>query len=436
MKWILKRENNDNKLIISVLRAIENIRFEDDEIKLFIKQLNCGEKDIKTCIKNRLINLGPLKLINYLLEILKSENNSEKYEITLLKLIGYELLGINKKVKNLTIQNIGKTKIQEILLKNQDFLVELLTSIFEEDDYQLMKSTLLILKTLGDDIYPIIIKFLKNEDPVIKKNAIILIGKLKIKDAADLLIQNLDSIYEEIAISTIQALGEIGDLSIVPNLLIILDIEASNFEYIDFDMKWYIIEAVKKIYSNNRNPNYEHLYYSLNFNNDILKESVATIMGELGEFEFLNPLLILLNEDNIEIKKSSIIALGKIGQNEAIDPLLDLLNEPDIYWLLKKVIIDSISNIFRKNQHILNNRKNRLRMFFIIRIERIIEYLIDNSDEYYKVKLSIIKFLEEYGEKSAIRVLLKQIADFHRIVRITSTNAIKSIEKRLKRNNS
>ena len=71
LKWILENDHDDNKLKMISLRAIASIRFDDPEIKLFIKHLNCRDKTIKSCIKNRLINLGPVKLINLLLESLQ-----------------------------------------------------------------------------------------------------------------------------------------------------------------------------------------------------------------------------------------------------------------------------------------------------------------------------------------------------------------------------
>lgn len=61
----------------------------------------------------------------------------------------------------------------------------------------------------------------------------------------------------------------------------------------------------------------------------------------------------------------------------------------------------------------------------------LVDFLGHKDNENFKVKLSIIKFLEEYGDKSALSALLKRINDFHRVVRIHASNAIKRIEKKL-----
>ena len=71
------------------------------------------------------------------------------------------------------------------------------------------------------------------------------------------------------------------------------------------------------------------------------------------------------------------------------------------------------------------------RKVFVINSERLIDYLRTHEHDNFKVKVSVIKFLETHGEKTALPALMKQVNDFHRIVRISATKAIKTIEKRL-----
>ena len=105
-----------------------------------------------------------------------------------------------------------------------------------------MNHILSILKLIGKDISSALIKFLDNDDFIIKKNAIILIGKLQIKESVDVLLKNLDDMYEDVNKAAIKALGEIGEISAVPELLNILDIEDYHYEYIDLDMKWFVLD--------------------------------------------------------------------------------------------------------------------------------------------------------------------------------------------------
>ena len=152
LKYILTQETTDNKTKTTVLRAIASIRFAEKEIKLFIKNLECRDRSVKTCIKNRLINLGPEKLLMYLLESLKTEKMSEEHEITLIKLIGYELSGINLALDDSSFLKARYPEVFSELIQNKEFLLEILISIFNEDDDQLVKSTLIILDILGEEI--------------------------------------------------------------------------------------------------------------------------------------------------------------------------------------------------------------------------------------------------------------------------------------------
>jgi len=431
LKYILEQHHTDNIIKTTVLRAIASIRFAEKEIKLFIKHLECRDKSVKTCIKNRLINLGPEELLIYLLDSLKNDNFSEKHEITLIKLIGYELSGINLSLDDTSFLKVSYPEVYSRLIQNKEFLLETLISIFNEDDEQLMKSTLIILGILGKEINARLIDLLEDNDFIIKKNAIKLIGDLKVENALNSLIQNLDNMYSEISMASIEALGEIGHISAIPELLSILDIKALNFEYIDYDMKWHILEAVRKIYMNNKSAPFDYLFEILKTDNDLLKESIAFIMGEVANEIFVDSLFLLMDEKNLDVRKNSIIALGKIGSVKAIYPLINVLNTHDTYWLLKKVIVDAISNIYHKNRHLIKGEDFNQKRMFIINTERIIDYLKAHESDNFKVKVSIIKFLEIHGGKTALPALLKQVNDFHRIVRISATKAIKKIEERL-----
>ena len=223
-----------------------------------------------------------------------------------------------------------------------------MTRVLKEEDSEFMNSIIAILKLLGDDIKDDLIKLLLTDDFIVKKNAIIISGKLRIKDALDSLFNNLDSLYSEVTIASIEALGQMGDISAVPQLLDILNVDDVSFEYTDIDMKFQIIDAIKNIYIYNEKVSYDYLFTYLDKDNDTIKESIAFILGELGKEEFNEPLIALLNERNLDIRKNAIIALGKIGKIASLNTLISLLNSNSTYWLLKKVAADAVYNIFQK----------------------------------------------------------------------------------------
>jgi len=291
------------------------------------------------------------------------------------------------------------------------------------------------MKLMEEEIERDLIKLLLIDDFIAKKNAIILSGKLKLKNAVDLLITNLDNIYNEVSIASIEALGEIGDVSAVSELLDILDIEDISFEYTDLDMKLYILDAIKKIYSNNKDASFDYLYSCLKRDNNTIRESVAFILGEIGNKEFVEPLVNLLDIRNIDVRKNTIIALGKIGNLASLENLVRILEDKDSYWLIKKVVVDAIYNILQNNWYRKKDDEKDVQRLLNKNIAALIDHLGNETDENFKVKISLIKLLEVYGDNHALSALIKRVNDFHRVVRIRASNAIMKIEERLELEN-
>jgi len=431
LKWIIDQKPTDPKIILAVLKAINKIRFEEAEIRLFIENLDAKYNDIKRFARNQLLRLMPDVLIKYLLDSLDNDSYSNEHKSEIFKLIGYELSSINISFEDVSYLKAKYPEVITNLIEYKNVVLNEVTRVLKEEDSEFMNSMIAILKLLGDDIKDDLIKLLLTDDFIVKKNAIIISGKLKIKDALDSLFNNLDSLYSEVTIASIEALGQIGDISAVPQLLDILNVDDVSFEYTDIDMKFQIIDAIKNIYIQNVEVSYDYLFTYLDKDNDTIKESIAFILGELGKEEFNEPLIALLNERNLDIRKNAIISLGKIGKISSLNTLISLLDSDSIYWLLKKVAADAVYNIFQKNWYKLKDTENALWRELNQDFALLIEYLKSNNDEDFKVKLSMIKILGAFGDKKAINALLSRVNDFHRTVRIHASNAIKRIEERL-----
>ncbi|MHA1803211.1 MAG: HEAT repeat domain-containing protein [Promethearchaeota archaeon] len=433
LRWILEDEHasKSNELILSALKSIPNIRFDEKEIQLFINYLVHAYPPIKEFVKNQLLALTPDELINNLLTALKKEEFSEKQKIAIVNLIGFELASLNVSYEDASFLKIKYSDLINALCEHETLLLETIVPNLKLNDAEMMNNVLSILRLFGNEIHDKLIDFLSYDDFLIRKNAIKLLGELEVDKAVEPLLNHLDDIYDEVSLATIDALGNIGNISAVSHLLKVLDIEDVNYEYIDLDFKFFILDAIKKIYLKSEKQDFEILYAILKKDNDILKESVAYLLGEIGREEFLNPLLDLLKEKNFDVRKNAIIALGKIGNKNAIEPLLSIINDNRSYWLLKKVAVDAIFNIFLKHLYINEAKRMHFEREFIAWTERLIDALKLEDDENFKVKLAIIKFLEVFGGKSALNPLLREIDNFYRVVSIAATKAIKKIEKRL-----
>ena len=436
LKWVLEQEPVDYHIKLSVLKALHKTRFEEPEIRLFINELNSKYNSIKEYASIQLLSLQPEKLIGLLLDSLKNKKFSNDHKAELIKLIGYEVSSINVSFEDISYIKVKYPEILANLIQNKDIILGVITQILKEEDSSLMDSVITILKLLGREIEEDIIKLLLIDDFIVKKNAVMLSGRLKLKDAVDFLITNLDNIYNEVSIAAIEALGEIGHLSAVPELLDVLDIEDVSFEYTDLDMKLYILDAIKKIYTNNKDASYDYLYSSLTKDNNTIRESIAFILGEIGKEESVSPLIDLLKVRNVDVRKNTIIALGKIGNIESLEFLLKILDDENSYWLIKKVAVDAIYNIFQRNWYKVKDEKQDITRLLNKNMAILMDHLRTKESENFKVKLSLIKILETYGGEQALTALLKRVNDFHRVVRIYASNAIKKIEERLELENT
>jgi HEAT repeat protein len=431
LRWMLEQKIDNVELRLATLKAIMKIKFDEPEINVFIKELDSRYIVIRDFVRNHLVEVEPEILINTLVSNLKSKDISNDHKTEIIKLIGYELSSINIAFQDLNYIKVKYPELIPKLYSDNEVLLDQITRTLKEEDSELLNSAVSILKLLSPEINKDVIKLLLSDDFIVRKNAIILTGKLKLKDAVDTLIPGLDNIYSEVSVATIEALGEIGDLSVVPELLDVLNVEDISFEYTDIDMKFYIMDAVKKIYSKNPKADYSLLFSHLNSDSETLKESLAFILGEIGNDEFTEPLLDMLNIRNLDVKKNTIIALGKIGTIEPLHRLIEILENPDSYWLIKKVAVDAIYNIFQRNWYRVRSENGDLERTLNKHIAILIDYLKRSEAENTKVKVSLIKFLEIYGEESALSALLSRVNDFPRIIRIHASNAIKRIEDKI-----
>jgi HEAT repeat protein len=196
------------------------------------------------------------------------------------------------------------------------------------------------------------------------------------------------------------------------------------------------LDAIKKIYQNNQDASFEYLYNALGKENNTIRESIAFLLGEIGKEEFIEPLCNLLDIRNLDVKKNTVIALGKIGSVRSLKNLIKIIEDNNTYWLIKKVTIDAIYNIFQNNWYRTKDDKQEITRTINKNIAFLTNFLRTKESENYKVKLSIIKLLENFGGDIALSALTKRVNDFHRVVRIYASNAIKKIEERLELENS
>ena len=174
LKWILGQTQINDQIKLSALKAIKEIRFHEPEVELFIHELDDSFKPIRDFVSVQLLGLSPNKLVDLLLDSLKNRKLSNFHKIESIKLLANKLSGIN----NIRIE---KPAILTNLIFYKNTLLEVIIQILREEENELMNSAITILKLLEKEIETDLLKLLLVDDLIVKKNATVLIGKLKLK---------------------------------------------------------------------------------------------------------------------------------------------------------------------------------------------------------------------------------------------------------------
>ncbi|MGV9205249.1 MAG: HEAT repeat domain-containing protein, partial [Promethearchaeia archaeon] len=431
LKWILEKETISPQVRLDALKSVLRIHSKEAELDLLIRQLNSKSQKVYAFIKNCILDLDPEKCISALLNSIQDKSFKAEHKISIIEQVGSVLSAVFP--KSTDKKDLDNQEFFKILLSNKKQVCDFLASCLKKKDIKFQGNCLLVLDLFGKELINELTHILSEGEFLAQENAIKLIGKLKIEDQKiiDQLLILLDDMYSEVSRKAIDVLGEIGNENCVPRLMNALNIEDDSYEYIDLDFKWNILETVKKIYLNLSDASYEYLYEVLDSDNNLFKESVAYLMGEIGNEVFIDSLLLLIRERNLDVRKNAIIALGKIGHKNTIEPLLRIIERKSTYWLMKKVGVDAIYNLFQQNWPNPNNLDEQDRRIYFRSKQILADYLDKNEHECFKVKIGIIKFLGNFGDKLVLDTLERQKTDFHRLVRINAENAIKRIEDRL-----
>jgi len=199
LNWILEQKIDSVDLKLAALKATAKIKFEEPQINLFIKELDSRYNPVRDYVKNHLIGIKPEILIESLLTFLKNEDISNEHKSEIIKLIGYELSSINMAFQDIDYIKVKYPELVSKLISNKSSLLDEITRTLREEDFELLNSAVSILKLLSPEINKDVIKLLLSGDFIVRKNAITLTGKLKLKDAVDTLIPGLGLILKKIS---------------------------------------------------------------------------------------------------------------------------------------------------------------------------------------------------------------------------------------------
>lgn len=229
-------------------------------------------------------------------------------------------------------------------------------------------------ETGADAILPLI-HSLKDQQPEVRRGAASALGKIGNVEAVEPLINALQDNSEEVRATTAQALGLIGDLRGGEALLLALEDEADRVRHraaealgqLQFDEA--IPHLIEALGDRSRDVQYgasnaliafnekgvDCLVVAIESENQMVQANAAYILGQIGDFRAVGPLvnmlqdlslstwkdvaealvslgalsteqlLTLIHSDSIEVQVRAVQVLGNIGDKRAVEPLSSLL---------------------------------------------------------------------------------------------------------------
>ena len=191
----------------------------------------------------------------------------------------------------------------------------LVDALFAEEDLNVQEDITWALSRLGEVVLPHLIAGLEHESADIRHKLAHTLGKLGNKKAIPALIQLLTDDDPRIRYKSTVALGQIGDIAVVPSLIEALadknqDVSTGALASLAFwgdEILPQLIEA-------------------LQHNSDQTCEAVASLLGDLGDIQAVEPLIEALPAAQLAGQLAIIHALGLLGDKRAIPALEVCLN--------------------------------------------------------------------------------------------------------------
>lgn len=285
-----------------------------------------------------------------------------------------------------------------------------------------------------------LIRALKNDDYLIRKDAVISLKKIGDNKSVPALIESLkyqswqDDYTVLIAVreNSAEALGIIGDKKAIPALIDALSNDS------DEEVRWKAAAALGKL---NDSSAVDSLINALNDKSWAVRRNATIALGDIGDERGYEPLLKAISDKDWHVRKYATIALGKIGDERAILPLVNALNDEDsdVRWKaitalgnIGKPAVEKLLNAFETDDWQVRGRVAEV--LGKIKDERAVEPLIyslynkryKNQNKY--VRGRIIEALGRIGDERAVDSLINSLDDQYIYVRIKAEEALENIK--------
>ncbi len=229
------------------------------------------------------------------LEACKSDTTDQKNIARCMRTKGYLLIP-QPQAELLIVRSLQEEGLNDDEIATQLQWSDKKVRRYLDDDYQLPRTASLgrqpieLSVRIGKPAVKPLIADLKDNDPLVRSNAVKALGAIKDPRAVKPLIAVLNDNDPLIQRQAVKALGRINDLLAVGPLIGVLE------------------DAEKKPY---------------------VRMSAAEALGNMGDSGAVEPLVAALNDPYWEVRAHAAEALGRIGDPSAVEPLISALKDRD-----------------------------------------------------------------------------------------------------------
>ena len=266
--------------------------------------------------------------------------------------------------------------------KQKEKILSLIKSLPHPDYSEIEKAYRELKKSKSKFTVPLLIKSLQDREPLVRKFCADILGEKKEPDAVLPLIENLKDPDVRVIVSTIIALGEIGDKRSTEEIALLLKDESPFFYFIrlcaidalakigDLIVVPTLIEAIKEddiifmrsivetLITIDPQSAVSPLIEILQDKESLCRDHAAEFLGLLEDKNAIDPLINVLKEEDIEVKICALQALSKIGREECLLPLINIYKEENNN-IFKKTIQETIKYILKQIEIKNNNNLSK-----------------------------------------------------------------------------
>ncbi|WP_300608660.1 HEAT repeat domain-containing protein [Methanohalophilus sp.] len=260
------------------------------------------------------------------------------------------------------------------------------------------------LVDIGEPAVGSLIQALENDNPDIRENSALALGKIGDKRAIEPLVYLIEDNDVNVRGAAEIALVDIGEESI--DMLVAY---AKNQDNVEYERRLAVIFLIE--YGEKAVPS---LIQVLSDNESfVLHRDVRYALSEIGE-PAVGPLIELLESDDPDVKSRAIQTLGDIGDERAIVPLGMLLNdESEQVRTLAKSSIEAIENQSENGRLHLTNYGKKPDFYieaekrdFLDKLKIVVEASEIEMDEYIRSEGTVSSYGYNYGGSISVGLVV------------------------------